>query len=119
MLICRDGVVLSGEQPFELPRIRARHFEYFHPASRPCHQADRVAPDTERRSHRCQRSRGRLPVHGSLTDPDDQSSVVFPAYTGVGGSGPHPDSNTHVTSVPGKPRDALAVLSPRLSQPPA
>ena len=43
---------------------------------------DRVTADTERRSHRCQRSRGRLAIHGLLTDPDDQSSVVSPPTPG-------------------------------------
>jgi hypothetical protein len=38
--------------------------------------------------------------HGSLSDPDDQGSVVFPAHTGMGRSGPHPDGNTHLISVP-------------------
>jgi hypothetical protein len=96
----KSGVALSCEQLFELSRVRARHVEQLQSASRPRYQADRVAADAERRSHRGQTSCGRLAIHGSLSDPDDQGSVVFPAHTGMGRSGPHPDGNTHLISVP-------------------
>ena len=55
--------------------------------------------DSERRSHRGQRSRGRLAVHGSLTDPDHQGPIMIPADARTGRPRPNPDSNTHGTSV--------------------
>jgi hypothetical protein len=98
------GAVLLREQPFERPWIGALHVEYLHPASRPCHQRDRATADSERRSHRGQRSRRRLPVRGWLIDPDHQGPVVLPAHAGTGRPGPDPDSNTHPASVrPGTP----------------
>ena len=93
------GAVLSGEQPFKRSWIGARHVEYLHRASRPCHQRDRATADSERRSHRGQRSRSRLAVRGSLTDPDHQGPIVLPAHAGTGRPGPDPDSNMHPVSV--------------------
>ena len=102
----RPGAVLLREQPFEHSWIGTRHVEYLHPASRPCHQRDRATADSERRSHRGQHRRGRLAVHGRLTDPDHQGPIVLPAYAGTGGPGPDTDGNTHPTSVrPGTPAD--------------
>ena len=94
------GAVLSPEQSFEHAGIGARHIEYLHPASRSCHQRHRAMADSERRSHRGQRSRGRLTVHGSLTDPHHQGPIVLAADTRTGRPRPDPNSNTHGTSVP-------------------
>jgi hypothetical protein len=98
------GVVLLREQPFERSWIGTLHVEYLQPASRPCHQRDRATADSERRSHRGQRSRSRLPVRSWLTDPDHQGPIVLSAHAGTGRRGPDPDSNTHPPSVrPGTP----------------
>jgi len=98
------GAVLSRERPFERSWTGARHVEYLHPALGPCHQRDRATAGSERRSHRGQRGRSRLPVRGRLTDPDHQGTVVLPAHAGTGRPGPDPDSNTHPASVrPGTP----------------
>jgi Family of unknown function (DUF6308) len=110
-------VVLLREQPFERSWIGALHVEYLDPASRPCYQGDRATADSERRSHRGQRSRGRLPVRGWFTDPDHQSPIVLSAHAGTGGPGPDPDSNTHPASV--RPADRLAAGSGRLRRPAA
>ena len=100
--------VLSREQRFERSWIGARHLEYLHPASRPRHQRDRAAADSERRRHRGQRSRSRLAVCSWLTDPDHQGPVVLPAHAGIGRPGLDPDSDAHPTSV--HPRHALMGL---------
>jgi Family of unknown function (DUF6308) len=98
------GAVLLREQPFERSWIGACHVEYLHPASRPCHQRDRAAANSERRSHRSQRSRSCLPVCGRLPDPDHQGPIVLSADFGTGRPGPDPHSNTHPASVrPGTP----------------
>ena len=93
------AAVLSPEQLFEHSGIGARHVENLHPASRPCHQRDRATADSERRSHRGQRSRDRLAVHGSFTDPDHQGPIVLPADAGTGRPRPDLNNNTHGTSV--------------------
>lgn len=93
------ATVLSREQPFKRSCIGARHVEYLHPASGPCHQRDRAGPDSERRSHRGQRGRSRPPVRGWVADPDHQGTIVLSAHARTGRPGPDPDSNTHPTSV--------------------
>jgi hypothetical protein len=112
------GAVLPREQPFERSRIGARHIEYLHPASRPCHRRDRATADSERRSHCGQRGRGRLAVHGSLTDADHQSPIVLPAHAGTGRPRPDPDSNTHYTSVrPARPQSASCPVTATTAPP--
>jgi hypothetical protein len=93
------GAVLSREQPLERGRIGARHVEYLHPASRPCHHRDRATADPELRRHQGQRSRSRLAVHGSLAHPDHQGLIVVPAHARTGRPRPDPDSDTHPTSM--------------------
>lgn len=92
-------MVLLPEQPFEDSGVGARHVEYLHLASRSCHQRDRAAADVEGRSHQGQCSRGRLAVHGSLTDPDNQGAIVLAADAGTGRPRPDPDRDAHDTSV--------------------
>ena len=52
--------------------------------SQPCSYPDRTG---DVRSHRGQRSRGRLPVRSWLTDPDHQGPIVLSAHAGTADPG--------------------------------
>ena len=68
-----------GQQPGEHHWITACHLDDLGAARRPRDQRDRAAADAEGGGHRGQRGLGRLAVHGTRADPDDQGTRALAA----------------------------------------
>jgi enoyl-CoA hydratase len=88
-----------GQKLREHRRITACHLDDLGAARHPGDERNGAAADAECAGHRGQRGLGRLAVHGARADLHDQGACALAADGRMRGAGPHPDRDSHITSV--------------------